>query len=132
MKIMIISILGFFALTSQAQENCSVSVSKDEKKVYWQSEDASGKYLFIKNLDTQLVYPQMILTQTKGSLSTKLLEPNVKGYQLILANISENTLILVNNHVAECSQKKDCSLKQSQVKLKNDKSCRLIKSAIIK
>lgn len=132
MKIIAIVFLSLLSLVSHSEESCSVSVSKDSKRVYWESTHASGKFLFVKNLDTQLIYPQMLLTQTKGSLSIKLLEPNVKGYQLVLAKINQDTLTVVNNHVAECSAKHDCSMKQSQIKVLKNEPCRIMTSDTLK
>lgn len=128
-----LTVLFFTIITtiSVYGETCRLDVNKTTDNLLWSSEHGINKFLLIKNLDNNMIYPQMLTSSTSGSLSSKLLEPNNKGYKLLLVDITENTKNQIDSLLINCSKKKNCSMEQKDIKVKKTK-CNILSSDVIK
>lgn len=127
MKLITLIIGLILSLNLYASEDCQLEVVVNKDNVSWTSQNGAGKFLFIENLDTNLVYPQMITSANSGTLSLKLFEENKKGYRVVLGDITEQSKNMIDSHLLECYKKKDCSLSTKVVKVKKTK-CAVLKS----
>jgi hypothetical protein len=130
MKLLVFMSIFSISLLSQAKE-CTLDVVKSGDALKWSSSHGENKFLLIRNLDNDMIYPQMLTTTTSGSLSSKLLEPNKKGYKILLADVTENTKNAIDSLLIDCSKKKNCSMMPKDIKL-NQSECKVVESDVLK
>ena len=117
--LMALSVLLFTASFTYAQESCEgAKIGKNATDLVWSHSEAIGKMVIVKNLDTNLVYPKDVSYKTQGNISLKDLLPNKKGYTLILADLTEESLKDVKVSIQNCLEKKDCSMNPKKLQTK--------------
>lgn len=113
-------VLSLVSLTSHAQQQCAgAKMGKNATDLIWNHPEAVGKMVVVKNLDTNLVYPKDVAYKTSGKISLQDLLPNKKGYSLLLVDLTTESLAEVKSSTQDCVKKGDCSMKESQLKVKN-------------
>lgn len=112
-------VLTLVSLTSQAQQCAGAKMGKSATDLVWSHPDAIGKMVVVKNLDTNLVYPKDVAYKTQGNVSLQDLLPNKKGYALLLLDLTSESLAQSKSSIQDCVKRGDCSMKESNLKVKN-------------